>query len=85
MAELRTIVITETFKIDDVLTDLDSVPAFTAETGTSGVERLQDDEIVVAADTALIPTHSPNRLIAILTVTGLSGFTTAQLIMITIR
>lgn len=54
MAELRTIVITETFKVDDVLTDLDSVPVFTAEdSDESGIIRLQDDEVVVAADTAL--------------------------------
>jgi len=54
MAELRTITITETFKVDDVLTDLDSVPAFTDEdAAASGIIRLQDDEVVVAADTEL--------------------------------
>lgn len=54
MAELRTIVITETFKVDDVLTDLDAVPNFTDEdAAASGVIRLQDDAVVVAADTAL--------------------------------
>ena len=54
MAELRTITIRETFEIDGVLTDLDSVPAFTAEDSTySGVIRNQDDTAVVAADTSL--------------------------------
>ena len=54
MAELRTIVITETFKVDDVLTDLDAVPNFTDEAAAaSGVIRLQDSTVVVAADTAL--------------------------------
>lgn len=54
MAELRTIVITETFKVDDVLTDLDSVPNFTDENAAaSGIIRLQDSTVVVAADTAL--------------------------------
>lgn len=54
MAELRTITITETFEIDGVLTDLDSVPAFTAEDAAeSGVIRNQDGTVVVAADTAL--------------------------------
>lgn len=54
MSELRTIVITETFKVDDILTDLDAVPNFTAEDSSySGIIRLQDDEVVVAADTAL--------------------------------
>jgi hypothetical protein len=54
MAELRTIVITETFMVDGVLTDLDAVPNFTDENAAaSGIIRLQDDEVVVAADTAL--------------------------------
>lgn len=54
MAELRTVTITETFTVDDVLTDLDSEPAFTSEDGTeSGVVRVQDDTTVVAADTTL--------------------------------
>ncbi len=54
MAELRTITIRETFEIDGVLTDLDSVPAFTAENASySGVIRNQDDAVVVAADTTL--------------------------------
>ncbi len=54
MAELRTIVITETFKVDGVLTDLDAVPNFTDEdAAASGVIRLQDSTVVVAADTAL--------------------------------
>lgn len=54
MAELRTITITEKFEIDGVLTDLDEVPAFTAEDSDySGVIRNQDDEVVVAADTEL--------------------------------
>jgi len=54
MAELRTITIRETFEIDGVLTDLDSVPAFTAEvSANSGVIRNQDDTVVVAADTNL--------------------------------
>lgn len=54
MAELRTIVITETFTIDDILTDLDSVPAFTSEDGLeSGVTRIQDDTSVVDDDTEL--------------------------------
>ncbi len=54
MANLRTIVITETFKVDDILTDLDAVPAFTDEAAAaSGVIRLQDSTVVVAADTEL--------------------------------
>ncbi len=54
MAELRTIVITETFKVDDILTDLDAVPNFTDENAAeSGIIRLQDNTVVVAADTAL--------------------------------
>lgn len=54
MAELRTITIRETFEIDGVLTDLDAVPAFTAEDSAySGVIRNQDDTVVVVADTTL--------------------------------
>ncbi|KKN71421.1 hypothetical protein LCGC14_0421430 [marine sediment metagenome] len=54
MATLNTLVIRETFKIDGVLTDLASVPVFTAEDSSlSGVIRDQDSAVVVAADTAL--------------------------------
>lgn len=53
MASLNTLVITETFKIDGVLTDLDAEPTLTAEDSDySGVIR-DDDEVVVVADTAL--------------------------------
>lgn len=54
MAELRTITIRETFEIDGVLTDLEAVPAFTAEDSAySGVIRNQDGTVVVAADITL--------------------------------
>lgn len=54
MSALNTLVITETFKIDGVLTDLDTEPVLTAEDASlSGVIRDSDSVVVVAADTAL--------------------------------
>ena len=54
MSSLNTLVITETFKIDGVLTDLDAAPTLTAENAAlSGVIRDSDSTVVVIADTAL--------------------------------